>query len=99
MGSRTRVRILSVRAPSLASIVARCSGRRCPKPMVRARSTHRTVRLTAFERTLRRGTVIVIRVRVSGMVGRYTRLEIRRGKPPARRDACLAASGTRPVAC
>ena len=94
----TRVRVLSVRAPLGASIIARCSGH-CPKRAVRAHTSRRTIRLHAFERTLRPRTVLVLRVRVHGMVGRYTRLQIRRGRPPARRDACLSSKSVRPVTC
>jgi hypothetical protein len=94
----TKVRVLSVRAPVGASVVARCAGR-CPVRTKRVRTAASTVRLRAFERTLRPHTVLVVRVRVSGMVGRYTSLTMRQAKPPARRDACLPAHGSRPVAC
>lgn len=89
------VTLLRVRAPRGAAVTVRCAGRRCP---VR-RLARRPGRIRAFERFLRAGIRITIRVRRRGYVGKYVRLTVRAGKRPARRDACVVPGSSRPVAC
>ena len=50
-------------------------------------------------RVLRPGAVLQIRVTKAGTIGKYTRLRIRRGRPPNRIDRCLVPGGKRPVHC
>jgi hypothetical protein len=96
-----RVQILSVRAESGALVTARCRGRGCPTRSVRARVRphRRGLRLRALERRLRAGVVLEIRVTKPNRVGKFTRLVIRAGRPPARRDLCVGPVSSRPVPC
>jgi hypothetical protein len=89
------VTLLRVTAPRRAWVKIRCRGSRCPVK----RRTQRPGRVRPFERYLPAGLRIVIRVRRHGLVGKYVRLTVRAGKPPARRDACLLPGSRRPVAC
>ncbi|HEV2944794.1 MAG TPA: hypothetical protein VGX26_06765 [Solirubrobacteraceae bacterium] len=57
------------------------------------------VEFRRFERSLRAGSVLEIRVSKSGEIGKYTRFTIRRGKPPARVDMCLSPAGIQPIVC
>jgi hypothetical protein len=92
-----RVALLAVRAPRGARISARCIGRGCP---VRALPSETgPVRLRAFERFLRAGTLLQIRVVARGKIGKYTSFLIRAHKAPLRTDRCLMPNRTRPVAC
>ena len=93
-----RLTLLGVRAPRGALVVGRCLGRACSvrRQAARARSP---VALRRFHRHFRAGTVIVVRVTMPGQIGKFTRFTIRRGKPPLRRDLCLAPGVRRPVNC
>ena len=89
-GSAVRITLLSVRAPVGSRITIRCSGprRSCPRSQS-IRITSRTLtRMRTFERKMRAGTVLRIFVTRPGLVGKYTRFTIRRGRPPARDDTC-----------
>jgi PKD repeat protein len=101
-----RVRLFSVAASSRATVVARCSGRRCPYrrkrfgPRAPGKATAaRTLRLRKLERWYPSGVRLVVMVTRSGEVGKYTRFKIRRLKPPARVDRCLSPGTSRPIRC
>ena len=100
-GRRVIVSHLRVsRAPRGALVTVTCRGRDCPFRRMRRRVKRRSgLRLRALERSLRRGTVIVIMVRKGNTIGKYTRLRIRRGAPPARIDRCIRPGARRPSAC
>jgi hypothetical protein len=98
--SGARVTLLSVRGPAKARVLVRCHGHGCPVRSMRARiGRSRKLRLRRFERRLRAGTLVEILVTGPGRVGKYARFKVRRGKPPARTDACLAPGSSRPTAC
>ena len=88
---------LSVRAPRGATIAVRCSGADCAH-RVPARTTGLS-RLRQFERHLRAGVRLEIRVTRPGYVGKHTLIRIRRGTPPSRRDRCLYPGSTAPRRC
>jgi hypothetical protein len=96
---------LTVRAPAGARIRVRCRGRSCPfrsfKMKVKGGTrAARPVRIRRFRRhLLRPGTVIEIRVTKRGEIGKFTRFQIRRGKPPKRTDRCLPPGAKRPLRC
>jgi hypothetical protein len=90
-----------------------CKGRGCPiksatrvaklaKPAKSAKpvkSNVVAVEFPGFERSLRAGITLEIRVSKAGEVGKYTRFVVRRGKLPLRVDTCLAPAGVKPMAC
>ena len=82
------LRLLSVKAPRGARIAVRCQGG-CPRASLRRVAPRRAVRLKPYERKLRAGTVLEIRVSSAARIGKFTRIVIRKGKAPARRDACI----------
>jgi hypothetical protein len=94
-----RLTVLSVRAPKGTRVSARCAGRACPRRAVARRMRRTTLRLGAYERPLRAGTVLEIRVLSATRIGKYTRIAIRRGKAPARKDRCLWPGKLSPRAC
>jgi hypothetical protein len=100
-----KVQILSVRAPRGATIrvrvTQRCAtGARCPAK-VGSVTVSRTglVRLKRFEVAYGAGTTIEIRVSQAGLIGKYTRFAVRRGKAPQRLDRCLKPGSTKASAC
>jgi hypothetical protein len=93
------VRILSVRAPRGASVRVRCRGKGCPARAVARSSAASLVRFHRFERRLPAGVRLEVFVRKARRIGKYTRVLIRAGKPPARVDRCLMPGRDRPVAC
>ena len=98
----TTVRELVVRAPAGARIRVRCRGRGCPfrSYVQRAARAARIVRIHRLRKALLRpGAMIEIRVTKRGDVGKYTRFEIREGRPPKRTDRCLRPGSKRPVRC
>jgi hypothetical protein len=100
-----KIEQLTVRAPAGAQIRVRCRGRSCPFRSFKMKVKGRTraaqpVRIRRFRRhLLRPGTVIEIRVTKRGEIGKFTRFQIRRGKPPKRTDRCLPPGAKRPLRC
>jgi major membrane immunogen (membrane-anchored lipoprotein) len=99
-----KLSLLTVQAPGGAQIMIRCRGRGCPKTESRVVASGRRVGTTLvefrrFERSLRVGAVLEIRISKGGEIGKYTRFTIRRGKPPVRVDTCLSPAGIKPIAC
>jgi len=91
-----RISLLSVRAPRAARILATCKGAGCPAERVTASGT---ARLKRYERHLRAGVEIRVRVFQAARVGKYTSFLIRRGRSPLRRDRCLAPGAMLPSKC
>jgi PKD repeat protein len=101
--SGVKLRLLSVEAPRGSAIVVRCRGRGCPvrSQSILVTSSHVgtvTTDFRRFERFLPAGVTLDLRISKPGEIGKYTRLTIRRGRPPARLDECLDSSGT-PSTC
>ena len=99
----TRIKEIIVRVPTGSRVRIRCRGGGCPRPSARrtggARMA-RTLHVRRFaHRLLRPRTVLTISVTKPGTIGKYTRLRIRRGRPPSRIDRCLLPGGKRPVRC
>jgi PKD domain len=102
--SGLKMRLLSVEAPPGASISVECRGRGCPLSSERQAATSTgveavTLRFHRFERLLRAGVVLEVRVSKPGRVGEYTRLVIRHYRPPLRLDECLDPAGITPMRC
>jgi hypothetical protein len=92
--------LFTVRAPAGAAIAIRCAGGGCRfRDRVRTVSGHTLVRLTGLERRFSPGARIVLRITAPGRIGKYTRIAIRRGRPPARRDGCVTAARVEPIVC
>jgi hypothetical protein len=112
-GARTRSGIklsqLSVLAPAGTQITVQCRGRRCPVKLQTVKvlshvakagkASSPFVEFRPFERSLAAGLVLEIRVGKAGVIGKYTRFVVRRGKLPSRFDACLAGVEVKPVGC
>jgi len=100
-----RLDLLSVRTRGGTKILVRCKGRGCPwaRKTVRPRFSTtrlRTVKMPGFRRRhLRAGTVLKVFVTRKGMIGKYTRFEIRRLKAPRRTDSCTAPGRARVRRC
>jgi hypothetical protein len=102
--SGIRLRVLRVLAPAGARIGVECKGNGCP-----ARSASRIaaagkvgvapVEFKRFERPLRAGVVLEIRISKAGEIGKFTSFQVRRRRLPLRVDACLGPSGVKPIAC
>jgi len=92
-----RITLLSVRGPQKATVSARCVGRGCPVKELTLPTAN--VRLHRFERFLRAGIQLQIRVTRPGRIGSYTSFLIRSRKAPLRTDRCLPSRGTKPVPC
>jgi hypothetical protein len=79
---------LTVKAPKGVKITVTCSGGGCPAKKIARNSS--VTHLSTFERVLRSGTRLTIKVSKSGgYITKVTVLEIRRGAAPLRRDGCL----------
>lgn len=91
------IKLLVVHAPSGAKVSIRCSGRGCP--FVKSVRMAGRVRVRGLERRLRAGVIVRVFVTKRGTIGKYTRIRIRGGKPPARADRCLPPSSWTPMKC
>jgi hypothetical protein len=103
-----RIRLLTVQAPPGAVVRVACVGRGCrTKPESRVAKASKSKQLSGavmlvfsrFERSLRAGVTLQIRVTKGSQIGKYTSLTIRRGRLPVRRDACLAPQSSMPSRC
>jgi hypothetical protein len=101
-----RLTLLTVLAPPGARIAISCRGHGCPaRPETRLVSAAgpaagaALVRFHRFERALRAGVVLQIRVTRGVEIGKYTRFAIRRGKLPVRVDSCLDPATGKPIPC
>jgi hypothetical protein len=92
-----RITLLSVRGPHRAHVNVRCSGHGCPVPTLTL--PHADTRVHRFERFLRAGILLQIRVTRPGRIGAYTSFLIRSRKPPLRRDRCLSVRSGKPIDC
>ena len=86
-----------VDAPPGARVRIRCRGPGCPSP--RRTTASRVRRFRRFERRFEAGAVLEIFVTKPGTIGKYTRVKVRRDRPPARQDLCLFPRRKRPRAC
>ena len=96
--SGARLSLLSVRAPAGATARLRCRGSDCPADAER-RVVSGVTRFRRFERRLRAGTVLELRIAKPGAPGKYTRIEVLRGREPAREDRCIGADATTATPC
>ncbi len=102
--SGIRLKLLRVQAPAGAKVGVECKGHGCP-----ARSASRIaaagkvgvapVEFRRFERSLRAGIVLEIRVSKAGEIGKFTSFYVRSRRLPTRVDACLGPAGVKPIAC
>ncbi len=97
----SRVKRLYVRAPKGSTVKVSCKGRKsCPRPSSStARSKGRVLRFRRFERYMRSGAKIGVRISVFGRIGKYSSFVVRRRYGPARKDMCLNPGKASPVTC
>ena len=103
-GSGVKLKLLTVQAPSGARITVTCKGHGCPlksasRVAASGKVRGKAVEFRRFERRLRPGVTLEVRVWKSGEIGKYTRFYVRRRKLPERVDLCLDPAGVRPMAC
>jgi hypothetical protein len=95
-----RIRLLSVsRAPKCAVVRVSCRGRSCPARSVTRFKGRGPLRFRRFQRRLRAGVVLTVRVSKGDTIGKYTQFLIREGRAPRRRDRCLRPGESRGSAC
>jgi hypothetical protein len=104
-----RIKLLTVQAPVAARVTVTCRGRGCKtKSESRLATVSSKTKSKAgavllsfhrFERPLRAGVILTILVSKPGQIGKYTSFVIRRHRAPARTDACLSSTRSKPIAC
>jgi hypothetical protein len=95
-----RIDLFTVRVPANVLVSVRCRGSSCPsRRLTRRVSTRRTLRLTRFERRLRAGTRLTVKVTGAGRIGKWTTIVIRRGAAPRRSDLCAYPDAGAPAPC
>ena len=100
-------RVFEVTAPNQAELRVQCKGKkRCPfKRRVRTiggpgvSKASLRVRVRDLQRRFRAGTVIEISITAENTIGKFTRILIRKGKPPKRTDLCIRHGGRTPFRC
>lgn len=103
------IKLLTVQAPLAARITISCSGAGCrtksESRLAAASSKGKpktgvvTLGFPRFQRSLRAGVVLRIRISKEGQIGKYTSFTIRSGRPPKRIDACLQPTSAKPIPC
>lgn len=102
-----KIGLLTVLAPIGATVTVSCHGHGCPKTQNvlatsgASKNKAGTVLISfrRFQRSLRAGAILQIKVSAPGQIGKYTRFSVRRGKLPTRVDMCLSATGLKPIVC
>ena len=100
-----KLNLVTVRGPDGARVLVKCKGRGCPAKVYRAKiaaargRTSATKRLRRYERFLPSGTELQIAVTARNVVGKYTRVRVRRVALPVRVDRCLLPGSGRPAVC
>lgn len=104
-----KIRLLTVQAPATTKVTVTCKGRGCKtksESRVAVASSKSKIKTGAvmlsfarFERSLRAGAVLQIRVSKAGQIGKFTSFTIRRHKLPLRTDSCLRPTSPAPIAC
>jgi Bacterial Ig-like domain len=107
--SGARVKLLTVQAPPATKVAVSCKGPGCKtKAESRIASASSKSRSKAgaimlafprFQRALKAGAVLQIRVSKAGEIGKFTSFTIRRNKLPSRVDACLRPPSSTPSPC
>jgi PKD domain len=98
--SGARIRLLSVvRAPRCAVVRVSCRGTSCPAKRVSKYMGSGPLRFRPFERRLRAGTVLTVRISKDDLIGKLTQFRIREGRAPRRRDLCLRPGETTGSQC
>jgi hypothetical protein len=99
------LRLLRVQQmPAGARVTVRCKGRGCPRKSasrlaIQTKHGVAPIELRGFERPLPAGVTLEILISKPGEIGKYTRVKVRRAKPPERTDTCLNPAGTQPLVC
>jgi hypothetical protein len=100
--------VFTVLAPVTSRITITCRGHGCPTKLenrLAASRKHKSKRgslliaFPRFQRSLQAGITLEVRVSKAGRIGKYTKFVIRRGKLPARADACLNPANSQPMPC
>jgi hypothetical protein len=94
-----RVTLFSVKAPKGWRVDARCKGRGCPRRKVVVKIKSSSIRLRQYERFLRTGIKLSLRISLKNATGKYSTLQIRSKAAPKRRDLCLPPNSTHPAKC
>ncbi len=104
-----KVSLLTVQAPAGATVQVSCVGHGCKtktESRVAVASSKAAVPSGAvsltfkrFERPLRAGVTLQIKVTAAGEIGKFTSFAIRRDRLPVRSDACLQPASAKPSAC
>jgi hypothetical protein len=106
--SGVRLIVFTVLAPVTSRITITCRGHGCPTKLenrLAASRKHKSKRgslliaFPRFQRSLQAGITLEVRVSKAGRIGKYTKFVIRRGKLPARADACLNPANSQPMPC
>jgi large repetitive protein len=107
--SGARVKLLTVQAPPATKVAVSCKGSGCKTKsesrIATASSTSRSragaimLAFPRFQRALKAGAVLQIRVSKAGEIGKFTSFTIRRNKLPVRIDACLRPTSSNPSPC
>jgi hypothetical protein len=107
--SGVRVKLLTIQAPPAAKVAVSCKGPGCKTKaesrIATASSTSRSragaimLAFPRFQRALKAGAVLQIRVSKAGEIGKFTSFTIRRNKLPVRVDACLRPTSSNPSPC
>jgi hypothetical protein len=99
-----RITVLAVKGPTGASIAVGCRGGGCPRRSTRqvipaSRAGRRWITFRRFERQLRPGARLAVRVSRGSEIGAYTLLKVHHKGLPERVDSCLDPNGITPIRC
>jgi hypothetical protein len=99
IGPRTRISVLSVRAPVCSRVTILCRGEGCPWRRRTKLARRGPTRFRDIQRRIFAGATIKVLVTKRDRIGKYTRFRLRANRAPKRRDRCLRFGSTRGIPC
>lgn len=81
---------LQVRAQRGSVVAVTCQGAKCPFISLDRRMITSSLRLKPLERKLKAPMTLTFKIGRPQQLGKFVQYKLRRGKPPARKDACIA---------
>jgi len=98
-GARTRINVLSIRAPVCSRATVLCQGEDCPFRRRTKFTSRGPTRFRAAERSFLAGTTLKILIAKRDRIGKLTQFRLRANRAPKRVDRCLRFGSTRGSPC
>ena len=98
-GARTRINVLSVRAPVCSKATVLCTGEDCPFRRSTKLTGRGPTRFPGAQRGLLAGNTVKVIVTKRDRIGKFTSFRLRANRAPKRLDRCARFGSSRGIRC